>query len=236
VRALAVVFLSLALLASSAQRLRAQEVEPLRFDVLSATGEAEVEILDLFSDPSLVEAVLTGLPLRIRLQVQLWKDGFFDNQKGLFEWRATILFDPLTRRFRVQTSERAESEEEVNTLAEAQRALQLTLDIPLRPREPGRYYYIAIVAMETLSLSDLEELQRWLKGDLAPVVAGDRDVEGALASGFRRLFVRLLGLPARRFQVQSPSFRIEEGGREGEGGRPSTPSGPLRPASSIAGR
>lgn len=235
-RASAVAFLLLALLASPLDGLGAQEAEPLRFDVVPGTGEAQVEILDLFSDPSLVDAVLSGLPLRIRLQVQLWKDGFFDNQEGLFEWRASIVFDPLTRRFRVQTSERTESEKEVNTLADAQRALQLTLDIPLRPREPGRYYYIAVVAMETLSLSDLEELQRWLKGDLASVVAGDRDVEGALARGFRRIFVRMLGLPAKRFQVESPRFRIEGGGRGGEEGRPAPPLGPFRPASSIAGR
>lgn len=181
---------------------------------------------DLFSESSLVEAVLSGLPLRIRVRIQLWKDGFFDNQEGQHEWRASILFDQLTRRYRVQTSERANAQVEVNTLEEAQSALQLTLTVPLRPTQSGRYYYIASVEMETLSLSDLEELQRWLQGELAPVVGGEGDVEGALAKGFRRVLVRMLGLPAKRFQIQSPSFRVDLGAGGGPTGSESPPPSP----------
>jgi len=211
VRTAAFLFLTLALLGFSASGLKAQETEPLRFDIAAVTGEARVEIGDLFSDPALVETVESGLPLRIRMRIQLWKDGFFDNQKGQYEWRASVLFDPLTRRYRVQASERTGAEVEVNTLEEAQAALQLTLDIPIQPMESGRFYYVAIVEMETLSLSDLEELQRWLQGDLAPVVAGEGDVEGALAKGFRRVLVRMLALPAKRFTVYSPGFEVEIG-------------------------
>ena len=224
------------LLGLPVSNLKAQESEPLRFHIVEETGEAVVDIVDLFSDAPLVEAVLSGLPLRIRVRVQLWKDGFFDNQKGQHEWRASILFDPFTRRFRVQSSERTGAEVEVNTLEEARAALELTLNIPIRPRESGRYYYIAAVEMETLSLSDLEELQRWLQGELAPVVAGDRDVEGALATGVRRVLVRMLGLPARRFQVQSPTFPVEfrEGSEGPEGSGYTFPS--LTPLSPIPGQ
>jgi hypothetical protein len=190
----------------------AQEEEPLRFAVVPGTGEADIEVGNLLSDPSLLEAVRDGLPLRIRILVQLWKQGFFDDQKASHEWRASLLFDPLTRRYRIQTIGRPGVEEEVNTLEEVREAFQQTLDVPITPPEPGRYYYQALVEMETLSLSDLEELQRWLQGELAPVVAGEGDVESALARGFRRVFVRMLGLPAKRFQVQSPSFRVPEGG------------------------
>lgn len=186
----------------------AQDSAPLRFDIVPQTGEADIEILDLLSEPSLLSAVHDGLPLRIRILVQLWKNGFFDNQKGQHEWRASLVFDPLTRRYRIQSMERPGVEEEVNTLEEVRESFQQTLDIPLRPPEPGRYYYMAQVEMETLSLSDLEELQKWLQGDLAAAVAGGSEVEGALSKGFRRVLVRMLGLPARRFQVQSPSFSV----------------------------
>ena len=203
-RTAAPLLLALALLSFQAPGLGGQEQDPLRFVIVPETGEAVVEIGDLLSDPELAEALQTGLPLRIRLGIQLWKDGFFDDQKGQYEWRASIVFDPLTRRYRVQTSERTGAEVEVNTLEEARAALQLTLSVPLRPRESGRYYYAATVEMETLSLSDLEELQRWLQGQLAPAVAGDQDVEGALATGVRRLVVRMLGLPAKRLNFRSP--------------------------------
>ena len=49
--------------------------------------------------------------------------------------------------------------------------------MPLKPREQGRYYYLGQVQVETLSLTDLEELQRWLHGDLAPAVKGDQTME-----------------------------------------------------------
>lgn len=235
-RTAALLFLFLALLGFRVPSLEAQEPGALRFEILAETGGAVVRIVDIFSDESLVNAVLSGLPLRIRVRVQLWKHGFFDNQKGQHEWGAGILYDPLTRRYRVQTSDRNGAEVEVNTLEEARSALQLTLNIPLRPREPGRYYYIAAVEMETLSLSDLEELQRWLQGELAPVVAGEQDVEGALARGFRRVLVRMLGLPAKRFQVQSPSFRVpfREGVGDPGGSVSSRPF--LRPSSPTAGQ
>lgn len=202
--------LVLAFLGFGFSSLKAQEEAPLRFSIRPGTGEAVVEIVSLFEDQSLQEAVLSGLPLRIRIVVQLWKDGFFDSQKGQHEWRASVVYDPLTRRYRVQTGGNPETE--ANTLPQVQATLQQTLPIPIRPLEEGRYYYLALVEMETLSLTDLEELQRWLRGDLGAVVSGEEDVEGALGKGLRRVFVRMLGLPARRFQVRSPGFEIREGG------------------------
>lgn len=233
-RKTASLFFFLLTLATSVSNLKGQEREPVRFDLVPETGEAIVTITDLLSDESLVEAVTSGLPLRISLRIQLWKDGLFDSQKGRFEWRATVLFDPLTRRFRIQTSDKAGSEVEVNTLDEARRALQLTLDMPLRPQESGDFYYSGGLEMETLSLSDLEELQRWLQGELVPVVAGERDVEGALAKGARRVLVRMLGLPAKRIPIQSPKFHVEIGA-EG-GGEPTSGTIPVSRSYSTAGR
>jgi len=204
--------LLLAFLGPFPSPVAAQDQAPLRFSVAPETGRATVEVGDLLDDHRLLEAVHSGLPLRIRVVIQLWKDGFFDSQKGQYEWRASLIFDPLTRRYRITTRGDGGVEREVNTLPEVRAALEGTLDPPLEPPERGSYYYLAGVAIETLSLSDLEELELWLKGELAPAVAGERDVEGALAKGFRRLLVQLLGLPARRFQVRSPSFRFEPGG------------------------
>ena len=190
-----------------------------------------MEVGNLLEDPRLLEAVHSGLPLRVRIHTQLWKDDFFDDVRSRHEWRATVLFDPLTRRYRVQTGTEEGLVHEVNTLDEAREILQLTLDIPIRPLEEGRYYYEADVEMETLSLSDFEELQRWLQGELRPAVVGDEDVGGAMARGFRRVLVRMLGLPARKFQVRSPTFEV--GGRD-----PPDPGGAAIPpgATPLPGR
>ena len=78
----------------------------------------------------------------------------------------------------------------------------------MRPRTPGRYYYTATLELETLSLSDLEELERWLQGELQPAVTGDRSIPGAVGQGAKRLMIRLLGLPARRLEGRSGKFEV----------------------------
>ena len=99
-----------------------------------------------------------------------------------------------------------------DTLPEVHDALRSGFHLPLRPREQGRYYYLGRVEVETLSLSDLEELQRWLRGDLAPAVVGDEAVQTAVGRGVRRALIRILGLPARRFRVRTPAFAFRPGG------------------------
>ena len=81
--------------------------------------------------------------------------------------------------------------------------------LPLRPMEAGRYYYLGQFEVETLSLSDLDELQRWLRGDLATAVNGDERVGTALGRGAHRVLVRMLGIPARRYRVRTERFTFE---------------------------
>ena len=122
---------------------------------------------------------------------------------------ASVIYDPLEQNYRVSGA--SAGEEEVRASLEgASTILRRPFLLPLRPGRSGRYYYVTVVEVETLSLSDLEELRRWLRGDLAPVVAGERDVESAVARGFRRLVVRALGLPARRVRVRTPTFEVGE--------------------------
>lgn len=172
-----------------------------------STGALSVRIGDILSDGGLRDALHSGLPLRILLEVELWKDRFFDSQRGSAEWRATVLYEPLDRTYQIETSGSAEPIV-ATSLAEAGRVLSRVFTVSLRPTEEGRYYYDGQLVVETLSLSDLEELQRWLRGDLGPAATGEGRGEDAMGSGMRRIVVRMLGLPARRFQVRTPSFEI----------------------------
>jgi hypothetical protein len=169
----------------------------------------EIRIGDLFDDQGLVRALHSGLPLRVQIRAELWKDGFFDSQRGSGEWRATILFDPLDRRYRVATGAEGYTELTVDSLPMVVEALQANFDLPMRPVEEGRYYYLAQIEVETLSLTDLDELQRWLRGDLGPAVRGERAPGTAVGRGVHRVLVRMLGIPARRFRVRSEAFTFE---------------------------
>lgn len=210
--------LLLALLAVAAP-LRAQEERSTRLTVDPATGAPVVDLGRLLDDAALMRALHSGLPLRIRVVVQLWRDQFFDSQRGMVDWRASVLYDPLARTYQVRTEGSPGPDASHASLREVGTALQGLFPETLSPREPGSYYYLGHLEVETLSLSDLEELQRWLKGDLAPAVAGDEDVENALEKGVRRLMVRVLGLPAQRLRLRTDVFRWV-GPPSGEGDPP----------------
>lgn len=189
--------------------LAAQDDAPLYLAARPQDGSLEIRIGDLFQDQGLVQALHSGLPVRIQIVVVLWKDGFFDSEKGRAEWRASVFFDPLEQRYHVATRGEGPTEMAVDSLDAVAAALQAGFDVPLRPREEGKYYYLGEVQLETLSLSDLGELQRWLRGDLATAVRGEEAVGTAVGRGVQRMVVRMLGIPRKRFKVRTESFRVE---------------------------
>jgi hypothetical protein len=155
------------------------------------------------------ESLESGLPIRIHVTMELWRVRTFDALEGRESWRATLRLDPLTGRT-LLAREGVEGERSFPSLAAARTALQNSLSPTLRPEREGRFYYIARIEVETLSLSDLDELRRWLRGDLGPAVEGEGGVAGALGRGTRRLLVRALRLPVERFETRTPTF--ESGG------------------------
>lgn len=184
-----------------------EEGDPVLLEVDPATGALRVRLGPVLNDGGLRRALQSGLPLRVHLDVELWKDRFFDSQEGRAEWRATVVYEPLGETYRVETS--ADSAVRVvASLDDAGRVLRRRFELPLRPPDEGKYYYQGVLEVETLSLSDLEELQRWLRGDLGPAVSGRDPVENAVEKGMRRLVVRMLGLPARRYRIRTEVFRF----------------------------
>ncbi len=197
---------------SSSAQEREDAPRPLALTVEPSDGSVTLQLGDLLSGAGLRDALESGLPIRIRIITELWRDRFFDSQEGREEWRATLAYDVLERRFVVQTRGSPDNRSRVGSFEEAASLVQQQFRVPLVPPGPGRYYYLATLEVETLSLSDLEELQRWLRGELAPAVTGDRRVEGALAEGMGRVIVRMLGLPTRRERLRTPTFEVSADG------------------------
>lgn len=165
-----------------------------------------VDIPDLLSDPVLQEALSSGLPLRFHLRVELWERSVFDRLAEAQEISVAILQDPLERIFRLET---AGSSSSLTSVQQARTALRSILNPSLQPRERGRFYYLASLEVETLSLSDLDELRRWMRGEAQPAVEGRTPAGRALGRGLRRVFIRLLGLPTRRFEARSAAFVLQ---------------------------
>lgn len=171
----------------------------------AAGGRAVLEIGGVLEDEALEQAVRSGLPLRVNVRVELWRDGFLDDLEASRTWTTVLLFEPLEQQYvmRLETGV-ARSFTDYTT---AREAIEAEYPLALAPRRPGRYYYTATLEIETLSLSDLDELERWLRGELGPAVSGERSIANAVGEGAKRLLIRLLGLPSRRVEAKSEPFR-----------------------------
>jgi len=163
----------------------------------------------VLSDPALEEAARSGLPLRLRLRVELWRDGFFDSLEGGRSVTTVLVYEPLSDQFVVRTESGDSEPRRFRSFSDARAAVEGSYALDLSPTRRGTFYYTAVLELETLSLSDLQELERWLKGELQPAVSGDRSVPGAVGEGVKRLFIRVLRLPARRYEARSERFRID---------------------------
>ncbi|HKJ92653.1 MAG TPA: DUF4390 domain-containing protein [Longimicrobiales bacterium] len=158
-------------------------------------------------DPALRDAVRSGLPLRLRFTVELWRDEIFDNLVDRTRWTLVLQYEPLSGVYRL-LDPRTDSVTSFASYEEASSALTRPRAPPMAPGDPGRYYYLATLEIGTLSLSDLDELEDWLRGELQPAVTGGGSVSGAIGRGLKRLLIRVLDLPVRRFLARSGKFEL----------------------------
>jgi hypothetical protein len=158
----------------------------------------------LLEDRALRDALGSGLPVRFHFRIELWERSVPDRLAGAEEVSLALLQDPLDRTY-ILTNGR--SNRTYPTLADAEQGITRAVPNTLRPSSAGRrYYYLATLEVETLSLTDLEELRRWLRGEARPAIQGQRPVGRAVGRGLQRALVRMVGLPSRRYEVRSPVF------------------------------
>jgi hypothetical protein len=200
-------FLALLLLPALAAPAAAQRARPLTLGVggPQAQWRPVVRLEGVLRDEALGEALGSGLPLRFHLRVELWRKDVVDELVEAREASRAVLKSPLEEAYQLEDGR---TERTLPGLAEVEDALEASFQPAMRPSGGGRYYYLARLDVETLSLSDLEELRRWLRGEARPAVTGEKPVGRAVERGLKRFFVRLLGLPTRRYEARTRSFTV----------------------------
>jgi hypothetical protein len=201
---------------ASAQRGPQLEVSALAAN--SPPAGATVRASRLLADAKTRELLLNGFPAALRFRLELWRvGGLFDDIEASTQWETLVRYDPYTQHYfvvRLQGIKEATSRKETEilgglpTLEAAEKLLNEPYPVALRPRRAGaRYYYNVVLDVETLSVSDLDELQRWLNGELQPAVRGKRAPLSALRRGFGTLLSRVLGGEKRHYEARSSRFR-----------------------------
>jgi hypothetical protein len=207
-RAAASGLLALALLAGRGAPLHAQrqvaiEVAPPG----GALGAPTVTTTNLFGDPDMRDLVRSGFPASLRFRLELWRvGGLFNDLEKQQDWELIIQYDPSAQRYRVVRRQggRVEDLGSFATLSTAQAMLERPLRIPLMPERDGtRYYYNLALDVEALSVSDMDQLERWLRGVRGGTAAS------ALGNGVRTLMLRMLGGEKRHYERRSTTFTAE---------------------------
>ncbi len=160
-------------------------------------------------DADLRERLKNGFPARLHFKTELWGTGrWFNDLEGTFEWDVIVRYDPLEKVYAVvrASRDRVSVLGRFDRFVDAQATVEQPYRIPLVPSRQDSYYYITRLEIETLSISDLNEVESWLKGDFNPAVRGDKGAGTALGRGVRSLMLRLLGGNKKQVETRSGTF------------------------------
>ncbi|HWL38881.1 MAG TPA: DUF4390 domain-containing protein [Gemmatimonadaceae bacterium] len=166
----------------------------------------------LLTDVAMRDLLANGFPARMHYRLERWKSGrWFDDLQATSEWDVILKYDVLGKRYQVARVEdnKSQSLGQYATLEEAANAAEAPYQTTISlPGKGQRGYYNLMLDVETLSLSDLDEVERWLRGELKPAVRGQKNPGTALTRGVRTLVVRLLGGEKRHYEARSVTFRL----------------------------
>jgi hypothetical protein len=177
---------------------------------LAAAQAPSVVGKNLLADPTTRELLRNGFPTKLHYKLELWREGgLFNDVESSTEWDVLVQYDPAAQVYRAvrRNGKQLEDFGGFATLTSAEEPLTRPYRVPLRPRaQGGRYYYSVFLDITTLDVSDLDELQRWLRGELQPAVHGKTNPASALKNGIGTLLSRLLGGERRHYEQRSESF------------------------------
>jgi hypothetical protein len=165
---------------------------------------------NLLGDGRWLSTLRSGLPVRLHYRVEVWRsrNGWLDQLTRQVYWDVVVRHEPLLDQYTMLTIFGSRVQERrYATLDALTAALAFAYQINVSPTEAGSYYYTATLEVSTLSDSDLDELERFLEGDLER--AREREGIGdALGRGATRFLLRLAGLPSLRLEARTGRFSV----------------------------
>lgn len=176
-----------------------------------ATEPPSVRSVSLITDGAMVDLIRNGFPARLHYKLERWSTGgFFDDVTAEVEWDAVVRYDALAKVFQVfrVVGKKTTALGNFTDIAGAESAIDAPFPGPISlPKRGKKSYYNLTLDVETLSLTELDEVERWLRGEMKPAVRGQKNPGTAVGRGVRTVIVRLLGGEKRRYETRSGTFR-----------------------------
>jgi hypothetical protein len=207
----------LALLFAGAASLTAQDRTPgIRIDLPPASQLAQVGPIvvahDMLSSKRAREPLAAGFPARFHFLVTLWSEGTLANKvERRAEYYVLVTYVAMEKKYEVVqiVNDRSFSLGKFDRVEDAEGAVARPTRVAISAFPSKRkLYYRATLDVSILQMSDLDELNRWLKGEVEPAIHGVRDPGTALARSIRQLYSRVLGGETREFEAETPTFIV----------------------------
>ena len=177
-----------------------------------ATSAASVAVRRVLEVRPFDELLRNGFPTRLHVRAETWTIGrWFDEIVGREEWDIIIRYDLIDKTYDVArvTRDAIVPLGTYSRFIDARAASELPYTPAIPPGARGRKGYVNVqVDVQTVEMSDLDEVQRWLRGEARPVVQLRRSPGTALTRGLRTLVSRLLGGEVRHLEARTPTVQF----------------------------
>jgi hypothetical protein len=209
--------LTLVLAALAAGTLRAQKEPTLEIRLPApeqlATSGPLVLATNMLSSPHFRDPLAAGFQARFHFLVTLWSEGGLTNViERRAEYDVLVRFIAMEKKYEVVqlVNDRPPfSLGKFDHVEDAERAIARPTRVAITAfASKKQFYYRATLDVQILGASDLDEVNRWLKGELEPAIHGERNPGTALTRSIRMLTSRLLGGDSREFEAETPAFRV----------------------------
>lgn len=207
------VFTMLLVLASSivsGRVLHAQARPEIDIRVTPQSYPPLVAVRNVLDEKQFDELLRNGFPARLHVRAEIWTVGrYFDDVRGRAEWDVIVQYNVVEKSYEVArlVGNRVMSLGSYLRFADARAASELAYLPALPTPKRGQKGYILVQAeLQTLEVTDLDEVERWLRGEANPAVRGKRSPASALTRGVRTLASRILGGEVRQLEARTPTM------------------------------
>ena len=205
-----------AFLAAAGGAARAQGTPTLAITLpaanqLATTGPL-VLATNMLSSAHSRDPLAAGFPARFHFLVTLWSEGGLANAiERRAEYYVFVRYLVVEKKYEVtqlMNDQAPFSLGKFDHVEDAERAIARPTRVPITAFASKKmFYYRVTLDVQILGASDLDEVNRWLKGELEPAIHGERNPGTALTRSIRMLASRLLGGESREFDAQTDPFR-----------------------------
>ena len=172
----------------------------------------EARVSGLLEDDRWTSALLSGLPLRLHYRLELWRSrsSWFDAAVRSVDWDVVVRREPLLDQYTMTTVLLGRTRQQrIPDLAALGKAIGVAYRIAVRATEEGNYYYVATLSVSTLSDSDLDEMDRVMRGETGAATEDNGNLGDAVGRSARRMLLRVAGLPIMRVEGKSETFEVK---------------------------